>query len=50
MQTASVTKNVNALPTYLFAKVERRKLDEIQGSVDDLDYVDCPPQRQAGTT
>ena len=40
MQTASVIKNVNALPTYLFAKVERRKLDEIQESVDDIDYVD----------
>lgn len=40
MQTASVIKNVNALPTYLFAKVERRKLDDIQESVDDIDYVD----------
>ena len=40
MQTASVTKNVTALPTYVFARVERRKLDEIQESVDDMDYVD----------
>ncbi len=40
MQTASITKTVNALPTYLFAKVERRKLDEVQESIEDIDYVD----------
>ena len=40
MQTASVIKNVTALPTYVFARVERRKLGEVQESVGDIDYVD----------
>ena len=40
MQTASVTKNASALPTYLFARVERKKLDEIRESLEDVAYVD----------
>jgi len=40
MQTASVAKNVSTLPTYLFAKVEGRKLDEVRDGIDEIDYVD----------
>ena len=40
MQTASVTKNVGTLPTYLFAKVEGQRLEEVRAGLDDIDYID----------
>ncbi len=40
MQTATTSKNVNALPTYLFAKVDTQKLDDVLESLSDLEYVD----------
>jgi len=40
MQTASISKNANALPTYLFAKVDPQKLEDVLESLEDLGYVD----------
>lgn len=40
MQTATVSKNSTALPTYLFANVDPQKVAKVLESLDEVDYVD----------
>jgi len=40
MQTASVTKNSAALPSYVFARVENKRLDSVRDSLEDVSYLD----------
>ena len=40
MQSVTTTKSASALPTYLFAKVERNRLEGILDDLQDVEYVD----------